>query len=80
MLLQNILPLHVADVYLTDSWSRLGGGLYSESYSSVAVMFASIPDYIDFYAESSLRSGGGRGFVCLKILNDIIAAFDRVRI
>ncbi len=77
MLLQNILPLHVADVYLTNRHGGNGRGLYSESYSSVAVMFASIPDYVDFYAESSLRLGG-QGFVCLKILNDIIALFDKL--
>lgn len=52
------------------------GRLYSESYSSVSVMFASIPDYLDFYTEQELTGGGG--VTCLKILNEIIAAFDKL--
>ncbi len=78
MLLQNILPHHVADVYLANRRAS-GRGLYSESYSSVAVMFASIPDYIDFYTEAAMRNGGvSGGIVCLRILNDIIASFDKL--
>ena len=63
-----------ADVYLTNR--RETGKLYSESYSSVSVMFASIPDYLDFYTEAELNQGG---VTCLKILNEIIAVFDKVK-
>ena len=38
-------------------------------------MFASIPNYMDFYSEAEIHQGG---VTCLKILNEIIAAFDKV--
>lgn len=41
----------------------------------MAVMFASIPNYLDFYTEAEIHQGG---VICLKILNEIIAAFDKV--
>ncbi len=74
MLLQNILPSHVAEVYLCEG--RETGRLYSEKYNDVAVMFASIPDYLDYYTEAELQQDG---VTCLKVLNDIISAFDKVR-
>ncbi len=74
MLLQNILPKHVADVYLSNR--REAGKLYSEAYDAgVAVMFASIPNYMDFYTEEEINEGGVH---CLKILNEIVAAFDKL--
>ncbi len=69
------MHLILADVYLANR--RDTGRLYSESYNAVAVMFASIPDYIDFYTDNDLHHGGG-GIICLKILNEIIASFDKV--
>merc|ERR1719244_1843979 len=50
MLLQNILPQHVADEYLNSN--RETGKLFSESYQNVAVMFASLPNFIDFFTEA----------------------------
>ena len=32
--------------------------LYSESYHNVAVIFASIPDYLDFYTEAEVHKKG----------------------
>lgn len=49
--------------------------MYSESYGNVAVMFASIPNYLDYYTEAEIYEGG---VTCLKILNEIISAFDKV--
>ena len=72
-LLQNILPHHVADVYLSEG--RDPGKVYSELYTNVAVMFASIPNYLDFYTEAELNEGG---VTCLMILNEIISAFDEL--
>ena len=65
---------YVAEVYLSDH-RRGTGKLYSESYTSVAVMFASIPDYLDFYTEEEISEGG---VICLKILNEIISEFDKL--
>lgn len=49
--------------------------LYSQSYSEIGVMFASIPNFSDFYTEESINNGG---IECLRILNEIISDFDSV--
>ncbi len=69
-----ILVTLPAEVYLKNR--RKTGRLYSESYKSAAVMFASIPDFVHFYTESEINQGG---VSCLKMLNEIIATFDNVR-
>ena len=63
-----------ADVYLSEG--RDPGKVYSELYTDVAVMFASMPNYMDFYTEAELHEGG---VTCLMILNEIVSAFDEVR-
>ena len=49
--------------------------LYHQSYESVCVMFASIPDFKEFYTESDVNK---EGLECLRLLNEIIADFDEV--
>ena len=49
--------------------------LYSQSYEEIGVMFASIPNFSDFYTEESINNGG---LECLRILNEIISDFDSV--
>lgn len=49
--------------------------LYSQSYDEIGVMFASIPNFSDFYTEESINNGG---IECLRILNEIISDFDSV--
>ena len=64
-----------AEHYLSSH--RETGGLYSESYDNVAVLFASIPDFMD-----SFKDGGtdlSAGMLCLKALNEIIRNFDMVK-
>lgn len=74
MLLQNILPAHVADYYLRKDYRHIDE-LYHEEYTSVAVMFASIPNYMDFYTENIINDEGLR---CLQLLNEIICDFDKL--
>ncbi|XP_054714363.1 adenylate cyclase type 2-like [Uloborus diversus] len=74
-LLQNILPVHVAQYYLTKESMHLDLDLYHEEYSSVAVMFASIPNYMDFYSESLMNDEGRK---CLQVLHEIICDFDKL--
>lgn len=50
--------------------------LYSQSYECVCVMFASIPQFKDFYTESSIN---GDGLECLRLLNEMIVDFDEVQ-
>ncbi|KAJ3606892.1 hypothetical protein NHX12_026410 [Muraenolepis orangiensis] len=47
--------------------------LYSQSYDEIGVMFASIPNFSDFYTEEGINNGG---IECLRILNEIISDFD----
>ncbi|XP_036265547.1 adenylate cyclase type 2 isoform X5 [Pipistrellus kuhlii] len=47
--------------------------LYHQSYECVCVMFASIPDFKEFYTESDVNK---EGLECLRLLNEIIADFD----
>ncbi|KRG06797.1 adenylyl cyclase X E isoform X3 [Drosophila mojavensis] len=62
ILLHNILPAHVVNVYLT---SLAKHELYYESYDMVAVMFASLKNF-----ELTLPN--------LRVLNEIISEFDQI--
>lgn len=74
ILLENILPLHVAQRYLWGS-NASGDEIYNESYQNVAVMFASIPNFNLFYCENNLNE---EGLKCIQLLNEIICDFDKV--
>jgi adenylate cyclase 2 len=50
-------------------------GLYHESYDNVVVMFASIPNFKEFYVQSHANNDG---LECLRLLNEIIAEFDKL--
>uniref|UniRef100_A0A8D2ZEG0 Adenylate cyclase type 6 n=1 Tax=Scophthalmus maximus TaxID=52904 RepID=A0A8D2ZEG0_SCOMX len=60
-LLHNILPKDVA--------------LYYQSCECVAVMFASISNFSEFYVELEANN---EGVECLRLLNEIIADFDEI--
>ncbi|XP_042905332.1 adenylate cyclase type 5 isoform X2 [Parasteatoda tepidariorum] len=72
-LLANILPAHVAEYFLTGD--RKNEDLYHEQCESVAVMFASIPNFSEFYMELEANN---EGVECLRLLNEIIADFDEI--
>uniref|UniRef100_A0A8C6KVU5 adenylate cyclase n=1 Tax=Nothobranchius furzeri TaxID=105023 RepID=A0A8C6KVU5_NOTFU len=71
LLLENVMPLHVACFFMGKTVRNQD--LYSESHESVCVMFASIPEFKDFYTESNVN---GDGLECLRFLNEIIVDFD----
>ncbi|KAJ8716339.1 hypothetical protein PYW08_013624 [Mythimna loreyi] len=73
ILLENILPAHVAEHFLTNVASE--AELYHERYSTIAVMFASIPNYKEFYDENDVNK---QGLECLRLLNEIICDFDKL--
>jgi adenylate cyclase 2 len=77
ILLQNMLPKHVADYYTCRMHKGLIGDneVYAQHYDHVAVMFASIPNFPDFYSEEDTNN---KGIECLRLLNEIIADFDEV--
>ncbi|UYV66151.1 ADCY5, partial [Cordylochernes scorpioides] len=49
--------------------------LYHEQCDSVGIMFASIPNFSDFYMELEANN---EGVECLRLLNEIIADFDEI--
>ncbi|XP_053199115.1 adenylate cyclase type 4-like [Scomber japonicus] len=73
LLLQNVLPLHVASSFMGKSVRNQD--LYSQSYECVCVMFASVPQFKEFYSESSANRDG---LECLRFLNEIISDFDEL--
>ncbi|XP_077399485.1 adenylate cyclase type 2 [Vanacampus margaritifer] len=73
LLLQNVLPLHVASFFLGKTVRNQD--LYSQSYDCVCIMFASVPQFKEFYSESSANRDG---LECLRFLNEIIADFDEL--
>ncbi|KAK2899995.1 hypothetical protein Q8A73_013124 [Channa argus] len=73
LLLQNVLPLHVASLFMGKTVRNQD--LYSKSYDCVCVMFASVPQFKEFYSETSENRDG---LECLRFLNEIIADFDEL--
>ncbi|XP_078665832.1 adenylate cyclase type 3-like isoform X1 [Branchiostoma floridae x Branchiostoma belcheri] len=70
-LVNNILPPHVSTHFI--GVKRKDEELYSQSYEEVGVLFASIPNFSDFYTEESVNNSG---IECLRFLNEIIYDFD----
>ena len=68
LLIKNILPEHVASYYLSHEMSD---DIYSKSHDLCGVMFASIPNFQDFYSEDMEN-----GKACIRVLNEIICDFD----
>lgn len=73
LLLENVLPAHVAPQFIGQK--RRNEDLYHQSYECVCVLFASIPDFKEFYSESNINH---EGLECLRLLNEIIADFDEL--
>ncbi|XP_041614964.1 adenylate cyclase type 4 isoform X5 [Vulpes lagopus] len=71
LLLENVLPAHVAPQFIGQN--RRNEDLYHQSYECVCVLFASVPDFKEFYSESNINH---EGLECLRLLNEIIADFD----
>ncbi|XP_015790697.1 adenylate cyclase type 2 [Tetranychus urticae] len=74
ILLDNILPQHVAQRFLYSSFNG-AQRYYHEAYDSIAVIFASIPNYAQFYTETNINE---EGLKCLLLLNEIICDFDKL--
>lgn len=72
-LLENILPVHVAEHFL--SREKNIEELYHEQCECACVMFASIPNFSEFYVELEANN---EGVECLRLLNEIIADFDEL--
>ncbi|XP_063601774.1 adenylate cyclase type 5-like isoform X2 [Penaeus indicus] len=72
-LIANILPEHVAVHFLCTD--RAPDELYHEECESVCILFASIPNFSDFYVE---LESNNEGVECLRLLNEIIADFDEL--
>ncbi|XP_077314525.1 adenylate cyclase type 7 [Lithobates pipiens] len=73
ILLENVLPAHVAAYFIVDN--KMNEDLYHQSYDCVCVMFASVPEFKVFYTECDVNK---EGLECLRLLNEIIADFDEL--
>lgn len=73
-LVYNILPMHVAEHFMGNR-KRSHDDLYSQSYAEVGVLFASMPNFSDFYSEETVNN---QGLECLRFLNEVISDFDAV--
>ncbi|XP_029001009.1 adenylate cyclase type 7 isoform X2 [Betta splendens] len=73
LLLENVLPAHVASLFIGEN--KKNEDLYYKSYDCVCVMFASVPDFKEFYTECDINK---EGLECLRLLNEIIADFDEL--
>lgn len=73
LLIKNILPDHVARRYLYNIAAMASDDLYSNTHTLCGVMFASIPNFQDFYSEDIEN-----GKACIRILNEIICDFDEL--
>ncbi|XP_057663021.1 adenylate cyclase type 3 [Diorhabda carinulata] len=71
-LVYNILPPHVAAHFMGNR-KRQHDELYSQSYAEVGVLFASMPNFSDFYSEETVNN---QGLECLRFLNEVISDFD----
>ena len=49
--------------------------MYAQDYKECGVMFASIPNFSEFYTEDAINN---QGTECLRFLNEIISDFDDV--
>lgn len=67
ILVHNILPVHVAELYLSRQFRN---DFYNEEYENVAVMFATVMNFET--ASNSIESQDTK----LRILNQVICAFD----
>jgi len=70
-LLQNLLPLHVASFFL--QCERNCEDLFADARTNAGVLFASIPNFTDFYSEDI-----NEGVECIRLLNEIIVDFDQI--
>ncbi|XP_038044387.1 adenylate cyclase type 5-like [Patiria miniata] len=72
-LLNNILPSFVAEHFLKNNAKDMD--LYYRANDFVAVMFASITNFSDFYVELEANN---EGVECLRLLNEILHDFDEI--
>lgn len=72
LLIENILPSTVAAKFLNPD--RHTDELYARDHENVCVMFASIPNFKEYWSECD-RS---RKLECLRLLNEIVCEFDKL--
>ena len=72
-LVYNILPPNVARHFLGKRKSD--EELYARSYDYVGVLFASMPNFADFYTEETVNN---QGLECIRFLNEVISDYDRL--
>ncbi|GIX69469.1 hypothetical protein CEXT_462051 [Caerostris extrusa] len=69
------LTIEVTQLQLFECYDEHVKNSTIKSYSKVGVVFASIPNFHEFYME---LDGNNQGMECLRLLNEIIADFDEL--
>ncbi|CAD5224016.1 unnamed protein product [Bursaphelenchus okinawaensis] len=72
LLIENILPRSVAAKFLAPD--RNTDELYARDHNYVCVMFASIPNFKEYWSECD----SNRKLECLRVLNEITCEFDKL--
>ncbi|GMR59346.1 hypothetical protein PMAYCL1PPCAC_29541, partial [Pristionchus mayeri] len=72
LLIENILPQSVAEKFLAPE--RNVEELYARSHDDICVMFASIPNFKEFWSQWDTS----RKLECLRLLNEIVCEFDKL--
>ncbi|KAI1728106.1 adenylate and guanylate cyclase catalytic domain-containing protein [Ditylenchus destructor] len=72
LLIENILPGCVAAKFLSPN--RNADELYARDHENVCIMFASIPNFKDYWSECDKS----RKLECLRLLNEIVCEFDKL--
>ncbi|GMT11132.1 hypothetical protein PFISCL1PPCAC_2429, partial [Pristionchus fissidentatus] len=72
LLIENILPQTVAEKFLAPE--RNVEELYARSHDDICVMFASIPNFKEFWSQWDTS----RKLECLRLLNEIVCEFDKL--
>ncbi|KAL3092436.1 hypothetical protein niasHS_007645 [Heterodera schachtii] len=73
LLIENILPSSVAAKFLSHE-QRKKDELYARDHDNVCVMFASIPNFKNYWSECDQA----RKLECLRLLNEIVCEFDKL--
>uniref|UniRef100_A0A914H1I7 adenylate cyclase n=1 Tax=Globodera rostochiensis TaxID=31243 RepID=A0A914H1I7_GLORO len=73
LLIENILPSSVAAKFLSHE-QRNKDELYARDHENVCVMFASIPNFKNYWSECD----PARKLECLRLLNEIVCEFDKL--
>ncbi|TKR67787.1 hypothetical protein L596_023882 [Steinernema carpocapsae] len=73
--LENVLPVHIAEHFMSEVGNGKPKERYYEDRDNICVIFATITGFSENYMEQEVN---GQGVECLRLLNELIADFDEL--